>query len=111
MESHFPDLDDTHGQRARARVVTDLKTLARDVEDMIKATADDVSEQAKIVRERLMVVLTQAKSCYEVLQARGLESARVVAQKTDRTIRKHPYQFLAVALAVGVLLGAQLRRR
>jgi ElaB/YqjD/DUF883 family membrane-anchored ribosome-binding protein len=32
------------------------------------------------------------------------------AQYTDETIRLHPYQSLAVALGVGVLVGALIRR-
>lgn len=32
------------------------------------------------------------------------------AQKTDETIRSHPYESLAIALGAGVLLGAFLRR-
>jgi len=32
------------------------------------------------------------------------------AKYTDETIRQHPYQSLAIALGVGVLLGALIRR-
>jgi ElaB/YqjD/DUF883 family membrane-anchored ribosome-binding protein len=32
------------------------------------------------------------------------------ARYTDETIRTHPYQSLAIALGVGVLVGALIRR-
>jgi ElaB/YqjD/DUF883 family membrane-anchored ribosome-binding protein len=43
----------------------------------------------------------------------GTAKEKVVAgaRRTDETIRSHPYESLAVALGVGVLVGALIRRR
>lgn len=111
MESHFPSLSDAQGQLARDRVLTDLKTLARDVEDLLHSTAGDFSEQARAVRARVTAALERVQTSYQILQARGIESAKAAARKTNQTIRAHPYQSLAVALGIGVLVGALLRRK
>lgn len=111
METHFPDMETSQSRLARERLLEDLRTLARDAESLLRATADDVSEKAKEARSRVSAALEQAKSTYEELQAEGLEKARVAAKKADDTIRAHPYESIGIAFGVGVLLGALFRRR
>jgi ElaB/YqjD/DUF883 family membrane-anchored ribosome-binding protein len=61
-----------------------------------------------------MLVGPAATSAGESYQAEFYDNARRKlvdgARRTDATIRAHPYPSLAVALAVGVLLGLYLRR-
>ena len=111
METHFPDMETSHSRLARERLLEDLRTLARDAESLLRATADDVSEKAKEARSRVSAALEQAKVTYEELQAEGLEKARVAVQKADDTIRAHPYESIGIAFVVGVLLAALFRRR
>ena len=47
METHFENLVQAHSEMARERVLRDLKTLAHDAEDLLKATADDLSEKTR----------------------------------------------------------------
>lgn len=111
METHFPNMDETQGQRARERVMADLRALADDAESLLRATADDASEKAKEARVRLMAALDRAKANYDDFQARGVESAKAAAKKADDTIRAHPYESIGIAFGVGLLLGALLRRK
>ena len=111
METHFPDMEPSNSRIARERVMADMRTLARDAESLLKATADDVSEKAREARTRLMSAIERAKSTYDDMQAQGLESARAAAVKADETIRAHPYESLGVAFGIGVLLGVLLRRK
>lgn len=111
MESHFPNLNGAHGYVARERVLTDLKTLACDVEDLLKVTASEVGEQAKAARERVTAALAMTKASCQELHAQGVESAKAAARKTDEAIRAHPYESLGIALGVGFVLGALLRRK
>lgn len=111
METHFPDMGEAHGQLARERVMADLKALANDAEALLRATAGDASEKARETRERLAEAIEKAKATYRDLQARGIATAKEAAQKADETIRAHPYESLAVALGVGVLIGLLLRRK
>jgi len=110
MDTHFPTLQNNQSSLARERVMADLRTLARDAEDLLKATAGDASEKVKEVRARLTVALERARTSCDELQAQGLESARVAAQRADETIRSHPYESIGVAFGVGVLLGVLIKR-
>jgi ElaB/YqjD/DUF883 family membrane-anchored ribosome-binding protein len=96
---------------ARERVMADLKTLATDAEALLRATANDASDKAREARVRLSAALEKAKATCADLQERGMATAREAAKKADDTIRTHPYESLAVAFGVGVLLGALCRRR
>ena len=111
METHFPNLEGTASQQARERLMEDMRALTRDAEDLLRATAGDLSDKAKDARERVSAALERAKATCESLQAQSLESAKVAAKKADETIRAHPYESIAVAFGVGILLGALLRRK
>ena len=89
------------------RLVKDLKTVARDAEDLIRATAGDVGEKAREARGRLTSALDGAKATCERLE----EKAIAGAQATDKVIRSHPYQSLGIAFAAGVLIGVLVNRR
>ena len=92
---------------ARQRVVTDLKTLSHDAEDLLKATAGDMSEKTRAARQRLGVALERAKATYVNLQDRTVAAAK----KADVVIRDHPYQFIGVSFGIGLLAGLLIARK
>lgn len=83
------------------RIVHDLKVLVRDAEELVEATAHDVTERAKEARVRLRRAVAAAQESCEELQEKAVAGARAA----DTVIRDHPYQSIGVALGVGVLLG------
>ncbi|WP_414662360.1 DUF883 family protein [Horticoccus sp. 23ND18S-11] len=111
METHFPTSAHTESQQARERVMADLKTLVRDSEDLLKATAGDMSEAARDARARIGTALERARATYSEMQAQGIESAKQAMKKADDTIRTHPYQSIGIAFGVGLLLGVLLKRK
>jgi ElaB/YqjD/DUF883 family membrane-anchored ribosome-binding protein len=88
------------------RLANDLKAIARDAEDLIKATAGEVSEKAKEARSRLMVALESAKERCDDLQEKAVAGAKA----TDKVIRDHPYESIGIAFGVGLLIGVLLGR-
>ncbi len=91
----------------RERIVADLKALVNDAEDLLKATAGDLSEKAKEARAKLNQAISRARESARPWE----EKATAGARATDQIIRKHPYESLGVAFGVGVLLGVLLNRR
>jgi ElaB/YqjD/DUF883 family membrane-anchored ribosome-binding protein len=96
---------------ARERVMADLKVLASDAEDLLKATAGDVSEKAREARVRLGVALDRAKKTFHAAQEQTISSAKEAAKKADTVIRDHPYESIGVAFGVGLLIGVLVTRR
>jgi len=111
METNHKVIEEAHGTIARERMVTDLKTLARDAEDLLKATAGDASEKAKEARARLGVALKRAKSTCQDVPEQNLATAKAAAKKADTVIRDHPYESIGVAFGVGLLIGVLITRK
>ena len=111
METHFENMEHAHTTLARERVMADLKSLVRDSEDLLKATAGDMSEKAKEVRSRISAALERAKETCAHLQEQGAATARAAAKKADTVIRDHPYESIGVAFGIGLLIGALVSRK
>ena len=91
--------------------MTDLKTLTHDAEDLLKATAGDVSEKAKEARGRVAAALERAKTTYTQLQDQTIAGAKAAAKKADVVIREHPYESIGIAFGVGLLIGVLVTRK
>ena len=111
METHFPNVQESETRLARKRVVADLLTLATDAEALLRATADDASEAVKDARARLRDTIENARRTCSHWKEQGLETLQDAAEKTDETIRSHPYESIGIALGIGLILGGLLRRR
>jgi ElaB/YqjD/DUF883 family membrane-anchored ribosome-binding protein len=111
METHFENLEQANSGTARERVLADLRALAQDSEELLKATAGDVSEKAKEARSRLTAALDRTKATVADLQQQAVAGAKVAAKKADAVIRQHPYESLGVAFGIGLLIGVLVARK
>ena len=111
METNYEAIEKSHGEIARERVRTDLESLTRDAEELLKATAGDVSEKASAARTRVAAALERAKATCTHLQEQTVATAKAAARKADVVIREHPYQFIGVAFGVGLLIGVLVTRK
>ena len=89
------------------RLVTDLKRIVHDSEELLHATKDAVGDKAQEVRERLTDALDAAKRTCHRMDEKAIEGAKVA----DKTIRDHPYQSIGVAFGVGLLIGVLVTRK
>lgn len=111
METNYEAIEKAHSAIARERVVDDLQTLTRDAEDLLKATAGDVSEKAKEARSRVAAALERAKTTCVHWQEQTVATAKAAAKKADVVIREHPYESIGVAFGVGLLIGVLVARK
>jgi len=88
------------------KFLQDLKAVLDDGEKLLKAGAQNLSERGMAARVRLKAALDVARETRRKLQAR----ARTGVKATDRVIREHPYEAIAIALGIGVVIGAILNR-
>lgn len=89
------------------QIVEHIGRLMAEAEAMLEGP---VSEHAgeKLDRLRAQFESLQAKAAAAYGDARDKVVAG--AKTTDQAIRQHPYEALAIALGVGVLLGLLIRR-
>lgn len=105
METHFATME--HERVDRAKLTADLKVVMHDLEEMIKATAGDMSEKARDMRARLNVSLASAKAACGRLEDKAVAGARAA----DQAIRAHPYESIGIAFGVGLLVGLLVTRK
>lgn len=101
MENFFPLPSGHQSALARQRLMDDLSNLLRDTEQLLQATAGDVSETADAARQRLTAAIAQIKATAAEYQRRGVEAA----QRADLVIRTHPYESMLTALIAGAAIG------
>lgn len=89
------------------QLLKDLREVVEDGEELLRAGASELNEKGKAARERLSAALESARETGRRLQERTIAGAKA----TDRVIREKPYQSIAVAFGVGLLLGVILNRR
>jgi ElaB/YqjD/DUF883 family membrane-anchored ribosome-binding protein len=99
--------DSTHVAESPEEMVEHVSRLMGEAEALLVGpVADRAGEKMAQLRERLRDLQSRASSAYGDAREKVVEGAK----RTDETIRSHPYESLAIALGVGVLLGALLRR-
>ena len=89
------------------KLVTDLKRVVRDSEELLKDSAGVVGEKALDLRERLSQTLESAKATCRRIEERAIEGAKA----SDKVIRAHPYESIGVAFGIGLLIGVLVARK
>ena len=88
-------------------IVENLRELIQEAEQVIGNGVTETSSHVLAdLRKRLQVGLDKLNDYYGDARERVVAGAR----RTDETIRSHPYESLAVALGVGLLVGVLIRR-
>jgi ElaB/YqjD/DUF883 family membrane-anchored ribosome-binding protein len=87
-------------EQLRELVAEAEKTISEGLSEGAEGRLSNLRDRLQSAREQAMEAFTSAR--HKVVAG---------AKQADATIRSHPYESLAVALGVGVLLGALLRRR
>lgn len=95
----------------RDRLVTDLKGVIHDAEELLKMTASDVGAEAIELRERVRLRLLHAKDSLRSLQDAAVERAKAAGHQADDYVHEHPWTSIGVAAGFGLLIGLLIGRR
>ncbi len=86
----------------------DLQTLIADAQALVARSATDLSTEAiDALRARFAAARERVTDAYAEARKKIVAGARY----TDETIRENPYQSLAVAAGIGLLVGIIVGRR
>lgn len=89
------------------QIVENLRALIAEAEKAIGGEFTAGAEESLSgLRDRLAETKQKAEHYLSVARDKVVHGAK----QADATIRSHPYESLAVALGVGVLIGALIRR-
>ncbi len=89
------------------RLVGDLKAVAHDTKELLKASATGLTEEVHEARDSLTDALSRAKTSCDHLQEKAVAGAKAA----DKMVREHTYQSIGVAFGIGVLIGVLAARK
>ncbi|MFT3820314.1 MAG: DUF883 family protein [Rubrivivax sp.] len=93
------------------KLVTDLRQVIADAEELLKLTAGEMGEKAGGLRDRLQQRMADAKHGLLTLQASATEKAKAAGEAADDYVHDHPWQSMALGAGIGVLVGLLIGRR
>ncbi|AEI78035.1 MULTISPECIES: DUF883 family protein [Cupriavidus] len=97
--------------RKQEKLMSDVKTVLSDAEELLKQAASTTGEKAAELRERGMGLLKQAKEKAQDLQDAVVTKSKAAARATDDYVHDHPWRAVGVAAGVGLLIGLLLNRK
>lgn len=89
----------------REKLIQDFKHVVTNAQELLKATASNVSERATEARQQLEVSLKEAKNRLAVAEAVIVDRTKEYAEATDTFVRDKPWKAAGIAAGVGLLLG------
>jgi ElaB/YqjD/DUF883 family membrane-anchored ribosome-binding protein len=92
-------------------LMADLRILAADTEQLLRATADQTGHQAAQVRARAEESLRTARSRIADLQDATLARTREAGRATDAYVRANAWPAMAICAVAGLALGFLLAPR
>lgn len=93
------------------KLVSDLKVVISDTEELLRATAGAAGEKVGEIRERLGLRLRDAKERVLDLEAAVVDKTKAAARATDDFVHEQPWKAVGVAAALGLALGVLIGRR
>ena len=95
----------------RDKLITDVKTLMTDADEIVKAMATATGEKAAELGDKLRVKLRSAKEKMSDVQVVVTDKAKAAARATDDYVHDNPWQAVGIAAGLGFLIGLLINRR
>jgi ElaB/YqjD/DUF883 family membrane-anchored ribosome-binding protein len=93
------------------RLVTDVKVLVKDTEELVRATASQAGEKIVDIRNRAQEAVTNLKPQLAKLESAVVERAKTTATATDTYIHENPWTAIGVSAGIGLVIGLLIGRR
>lgn len=95
----------------KEKLVSDLKVVIADTEELLRATSGVAGEKVGELRERLVVRLRDAKDRVIDMEHAVIDKTKAAARATDDFVHDEPWKAVGVAAALGLALGVLIGRR
>lgn len=94
--------------RKAEALIDQLEDMVDEASQLIQETTEEtIKKQLNAFRDNMQDLSEKLKGYYEDVEEAVVSGAKT----TDKAIRSHPYEALAISLAIGVLIGALIRSR
>ncbi|RYX93021.1 MAG: DUF883 domain-containing protein [Comamonadaceae bacterium] len=96
---------------SQEKLVTDIKAVISDAEEILSATAGQASEKFAALRAAAQARLADAKVRLSEAEAVLVAKTRAAAKATDEYVHESPWTSIGIAAGLGLLVGIALSRR
>jgi ElaB/YqjD/DUF883 family membrane-anchored ribosome-binding protein len=97
--------------QATQKLVADLRVLATDAEELVKATASQTGDKIAEMRGKLQQSVTELRPRLARAEAMLTDTARAAANSGEAFVREKPWAAMGAAAGVGLLIGLLIGRR
>ncbi len=84
------------------RIVTDLRSVAKDAEDLFTETAEVAGEKVHEIKEKFKTTIEGSKNPWKAIENVMIELTKMA----DQFVHDHPYQSIGMAFGAGAFFGA-----
>lgn len=96
---------------SKQKLVSDMKVVVADAEEILRATAGVAGEKMGDLRERISERLRDAKIRLADAEAALVDRTKAAARATDDYVHENPWRAVGIAAGIGLLLGVIIGRR
>ena len=96
---------------SKQKLVSDMKVVVSDAEEILRATAGVAGEKMVDLRERIAERLRDAKLRLADAEAALVDKTKAAARATDDFVNDKPWKAVGIAAGVGLLLDVIIDRR
>ncbi|EXI77536.1 MAG: hypothetical protein AW10_03725 [Candidatus Accumulibacter appositus] len=107
----MPDVTSELSTASKQKLVSDMKVVVSDAEELLRATAGVAGDKVGELRERIGERLRDAKLRLADAEVALVDKTKAAARATDDFVHENPWRAVGVAAVVGLLLGALISRR
>jgi len=101
----------TSSLSSQEKLVSDIRAVIADAEEILRATADQTGEKIANLRVRIQDRLLGARIRLDAAEAALIDKTRAAARAADDYVHESPWQAVGIGVGVGFLLGLVLGRR
>jgi ElaB/YqjD/DUF883 family membrane-anchored ribosome-binding protein len=98
------------GESTTNRLVSDLKNLIGDAEELLRATTNQAGEKIAIARQKIEESLVEGKKALADAEQIVLDRSKEYAETAEGYVRENPWAAVGIAAGVGLLFGLLVRR-
>ena len=96
---------------SKQKLVSDMKIVVSDAEEILRATAGVAGEKMVALREQIADRLHDAKMRLADAEAALVDKTKAAARATDDYVKTNPWQAVGIAASIGFLIGVMINRR
>lgn len=96
---------------SQEQLVSDIKSVISEAEEMLGATADQTGEKIANLRARIQARLRDARLRLVDAEALLVTKTKAAARATDEYVHESPWTAVGIAAGVGLLVGLIIGRR